>query len=211
MRFALQKAKPYTKAQRRQILKESGPICPFCSVEFIMINGYGIAKPNNLILDVHHIIPRGNLGKSTLENGIPACNKYCHHDIHDFIDMFRVESNADFKFLTTVYVWFFAKSPTKQTKSRFHYYVYANNLKNLADMFWEYLVTCSKETQALFFLYYRTKSHSYYTELIQKHTFGFDHTYVHLVLAGLKALDEKSRMYFGRYNKYVQHLDTVAA
>tara|TARA_Y100000588_G_scaffold75822_1_gene79062 strand:+ start:140 stop:796 length:657 start_codon:yes stop_codon:yes gene_type:complete len=208
--FVAIRAKPYTKAQRKGFIRENGTACPFCSTVYEAQHNDGNIRPDAKKFDIHHLIPRANGGPSIPQNSAVICNVYCHNDLHDWIDMFRLDEAADFMFLTTVYIWFLAKKPSKDLKKRFHYYVYANSLKDLTDMFWEYLYSSSRETQALFYVYHRTKSETYYSHLLER-PFHLDHMYATLVFAGLKKLGNQHREFFGRYRKYVECLDLQVA
>lgn len=108
-----------TKVSKQKRIKEKGnqgDTCHLCQVPYPKLEDQRIDFSKMI---GHHKRPLANGGKSAEENMLYLCN-YCDDGMHLFLDAFRVlDVDVDYEFLTTAYIWLFAKKPSQELRTKY--------------------------------------------------------------------------------------------
>jgi len=197
--------RPFTLEEKILFILENGPYCHFCSNSFILTGTEDLIDEDSF--EVHHKKQLAKGGFSIPENAQVMCHN-CHDDIHFFVDMFCLEDRVDYEFLTLVYIYFFASSPTPDLKTKYSYLQYARNIRGVSNRFWDYVRSCKKETQVLVFSYYKIRKYDVTnTLIIQKRKVLKSIVYKHKsrtnIFEGVLSLGYEEKLLFGKYRPIV--------
>lgn len=196
----------YSKQKRRELILQNGFVCRFCSKKYIYKEG--ISQPDFAKFDIHHLLPLVQGGKTVLDMAEVICNDSCHSDLHMFIDIFSMESDVDYLFLTSVYVWFFCPYATEDLKRKHHYSKYARNLMGVSRLFWFFVSKCSVDTNSIFYAYYKSKE-SELNSFIRKDNYKIKSGLVNKSFKRIRSNGYRYKSLFGKYKVFIEKLGSV--
>jgi len=151
-------------AVKKSMVEVNGPNCLCCSNSFALIDAYKTiddeytAGETHNVIHIHHITPLYALNAEENTEAEVMCYK-CEHLLHVFIDIFRSEY-VKYDFLTTVYIWLFAPTPSKELKVKYSPVLFGitskdekTQKKRLYDDFMGFINECEPVVKYLYYAY----------------------------------------------------------